>query len=192
MAAAPAVVPIISAVAAVIGAGVAAYSAYYNTVMSKYQAAMQEQQFRLQEAEMNRQFGLQVSQLGIQGKMQEMVFAAQEEQMALQTESEKINAIMMRVQGKAAEDSSLVEESQYKEKAKRVLASQAAAIGASGITFEGSPLLVMLESQKESEKDIMNLRRQREMTSWGFGQQARLRNIYAGGGAGQSLLTDFS
>jgi hypothetical protein len=43
------------------------------------------------------------------------------------------------------------------EEHRRILAAQRARYGASGLTFEGSPLIVQFESMKESEKELARI-----------------------------------
>jgi hypothetical protein len=63
-----------------------------------------------------------------------------------------------------------VEVGRHRRRAQLLLSSQRAAAGASGVQFEGSPLLVMAESAAEAEYDAQLIR---------YGGETRATNLYA-------------
>ena len=59
-------------------------------------------------------------------------------------------------------------------KHRRILASQRALYGAAGVTMEGSPLLVQIESLKESEEELARIR---QFGEYEASQQRRLGSM---------------
>lgn len=82
-----------------------------------------------------------------------------------------------------------VREEQQRLNAKRLLATQRSRIGASGVTMEGSPLLGMMETQAQYEKDLLNIRMG---TQWELSETLGRGKAYGEAGnvrAGTTLLT---
>ena len=81
---------------------------------------------------------------------------------------------------------------QIKEESRRILATQRARYGASGVTMEGSPLLVQLESARNAKLDEMMVRysgeKQARIMDW-EGKQAKTASYWK---AGNSILTGAS
>lgn len=88
---------------------------------------------------------------------------------------------------------------QEQEKQRRLLSSARARVGASGVEMVGSPLLAMMESQVQGEKDIANirkgyqweredLRQSQEDILYSGTQREKAANV----GVGTSLLTGLS
>ena len=91
------------------------------------------------------------------------------------------------------------EEDRLRRRSKRVLASQRASFGASGVTAEGSPLLVMQDSAAEAEIDALAIRysgsiQEARAKSQAAADRAEARAARRGGfaRAGTSLLTGVS
>ena len=82
-----------------------------------------------------------------------------------------------------------VREEQERERGRRLLATQRARMGASGIEYEGSPLLVQMESAAQLEKDLLNIRRGAQ---WDISETLFEGEQYARAGtrrAGTTILT---
>ena len=87
----------------------------------------------------------------------------------------------------------------YAEEARRRMATMRAGYAASGVTMEGTPLLVMMETAREVEKDIQRIKWGGEAQASAFEGEAGLQRMigkqaYQTGimGAGTSLLTGAS
>ena len=87
----------------------------------------------------------------------------------------------------------------YAEEARRRMATMRAGYAASGVTMEGTPLLVMMETAREVEKDIQRIKWGGEAQAAAFEGEAGLQRMigkqaYQQGimGAGTSLLTGAS
>ena len=111
----------------------------------------------------------------------------------------KYNERVAANQAQAAREAAALEADRAHDKNRRLLASQRARIGASGITTEGSPLLVMMDSAEQAALDEATIRYRGSLgaaaaTSEGvlqgfYGRQARRAGTI---GAGASLLTGVS
>ncbi len=111
----------------------------------------------------------------------------------------EINAARIDTQiGQTAEEARLKVE-QEQDKQRRLLSSAKARVGASGVTMEGSPLLAMMESQAQGEKDVANIKQnyqwqtdnlnlEKQDILYAGTQRQKAANI----GAGTSLLTGLS
>lgn len=77
---------------------------------------------------------------------------------AAQAEAAEFNAAVSEQEAKRARQAAAFEEQRVRDAARRVAGAQRAAIGASGIGFEGSPLLVMAETAEEAEIDALAVR----------------------------------
>lgn len=96
--------------------------------------------------------------------------------------AEKRQAYMLAEQARIREENE-------REKARRLLATQRARIGASGVTMEGSPLLNMMETQAQYERDLLNIR---QGYQWEISETLRRGEAYEETGearAGSTLLT---
>ncbi len=71
----------------------------------------------------------------------------------------QMQAASLTEQAAKTQEQANVKEEQEREKARKMLASQRARIGASGVTMEGSPLLGMMETQAQYEKDLVNIKK---------------------------------
>jgi hypothetical protein len=100
----------------------------------------------------------------------------------------------------AATNAAAVEMANRRERYQRLLASQRAAIGASGVTEEGSPLLVEMDSAEQAALDLARVRYSGELHSTAYTQEAQLEKFktragrqgtYVRGAAyGASILAD--
>ncbi len=81
---------------------------------------------------------------------------------------------------------------QEQDKQRRLLSAARARVGASGVEMEGSPLLAMMESQVQGEKDIANIRKDYNWQVQDTIYSGQQRQKAANTGAGTSLLTGFS
>jgi len=82
-----------------------------------------------------------------------------------------------------------IREDQERRKAKALLGRQRAAVGASGVTMEGSPLLTLMDTATEYEKDLLNIRRGAQYQigeTLAAGEQAQTASYYR---AGSTVLT---
>lgn len=62
----------------------------------------------------------------------------------------------------------------------RLQGEQRAAIGASGIEFQGTPLLILAETAREAELDVQSMRQASEQRQLALRDQAALREFEAG------------
>ena len=84
----------------------------------------------------------------------------------------------------------------HRKETQRLLGRQRALYGKSGVTFEGSPLLMMAETAAEGELDALMIKREGELRAQGYHSEATLsrmrgRAAQSAGyyGAGSTLLT---
>jgi hypothetical protein len=68
------------------------------------------------------------------------------------------NAAMAAYEGQIAQQQATFEEAQLRRRTKLQLARQRAAIGASGLALEGSPLLALEDTAAEAELDALSIR----------------------------------
>lgn len=78
------------------------------------------------------------------------------------------NAVLARQQ--AAED-----ERKFRSAMRTHIGDQRAAIGASGIQLEGSPMEVLQDTAARAEEDALNIRRQGDLKAYGFQSEAALQ-----------------
>lgn len=81
------------------------------------------------------------------------------------------------------------QEKLQREKARRLLATQAARVGASGVTLEGSPILNLMQTQEQYEKELANIRLG---TQWEISETLRRGKAYDEAGevrAGRTILS---
>lgn len=71
----------------------------------------------------------------------------------------EFNAAVAQNEAIQARQEAAFQESQHRKRARSLLASQRAAVGASGTSFTGSPLSIMADSAAEAEIDAMMIRR---------------------------------
>lgn len=86
----------------------------------------------------------------------------------------KYQSKIARNQAQAAKNAAEVAEQNRRERDRRIMAEQRALVGGSGLSTEGAPLLVMLDSAKEAELDAIRLRYGGSLQSGGFLDQAKL------------------
>jgi hypothetical protein len=110
--------------------------------------------------------------------------------------AQKQNAKVADYQATMAANAAKTKELQQRELDRRILASQRTKYAASGVTTEGSPLLVMMESQRQAELDAMRIRYGGEVEATGWRARSAYydtlsRQSMASGmiGAGRTLLT---
>jgi len=77
-------------------------------------------------------------------------------------------------QAQAAKNAAAVAEANRREQDRRIMAEQRALVGGSGLSTEGAPLFVMLDSAKEAELDAIRLRYGGTLQQGGFLDQAQL------------------
>lgn len=96
------------------------------------------------------------------------------------------NATVARQEARYAEATS-------RDRARRILGAGRAAVGASGVQLEGSPLDVLAQSAAEAEMDALAIRRSGQAQAAAYryqGRQAQLAGYF--GAAGTALLTGAS
>jgi hypothetical protein len=91
-----------------------------------------------------------------------------------QKEAGKYNAAVAENNAIAARNSAMLAEEDHREKSRRILATIRARSGASGTTMEGSPLLVLSDSARQSEIDALRIRYGGELEATGYKAQAGL------------------
>src|SRR5258705_515288 len=88
-------------------------------------------------------------------------------------------------QAAATQNAAQVAEQNRREQDRRIMAEQRALVGGSGLSTEGAPLFVMLDSAKEAELDAIRLRYGGSLQTGGFLDQAKLFE-YQGGQAARA------
>ena len=113
-----------------------------------------------------------------------------------QKEMADYNADLIKDQTKAEESRAKVEESRHREQLKKLIGTQRAMYGKSGVTTEGSPLLVMEETAAQGEIDALLIRQHGQARAAELSGERALvtmggRQAFYGGitRAGGSLLT---
>lgn len=116
-----------------------------------------------------------------------------------QASAANYNAAVAERDAQAAIDKAAYDEEIHREEVKSLLSKQRAAIGASGVDFKGSPLLVLLDTVEKGELDALAIRyggqieAERHMSSAAIsraqGSQAKTSSLL---GAGTSLLSGIS
>jgi len=77
-------------------------------------------------------------------------------------------------QAQAAKNAAEVAEANRREQDRRIMAEQRALVGGSGLSTEGAPLFVLLDSVKEAELDAIRLRYGGKLQEGGFLDQSAL------------------
>lgn len=98
------------------------------------------------------------------------------------------NAKIARNQAQAARDAASADAETKRRQYERVLASQRARFGASGVHAEGTPLLVMLESEEEAALDVARIRHGGAVASQGLEAEAKLHRFQGQQARRQSYL----
>ncbi len=116
-----------------------------------------------------------------------------------QRKASNYNADVADANARAAQDKAAYDEKMHKESVRKILASQRALYGKSGLSSEGSPLLVMEESTKAGEMDALAIRYGGDIAAAKERSSANLlrmqgKNIKTAGyiGAGSTLLAGAS
>ena len=82
-----------------------------------------------------------------------------------QYQSNKANADISKVQSKQAELNAAYNERRQREQSAQLMGEQAARYGASGVSMEGSPLMVMADQARQSELEALAIRNEGKMAS---------------------------
>lgn len=108
-------------------------------------------------------------------------------------------AKLSRLQAEAEDERASAEAGVIRRKARELFSTQRAAYAASGVRLEGTPLLVMADTIRESERDILNVYKQTDARKLAFLTQA---GVFEAAGkaaktasywnAGSTLLTNIS
>ena len=116
-----------------------------------------------------------------------------------QQDAANFNSAMANQQAKQARDVAKIKEENYREQVRRHMATMRAQYSASGVTMEGTPLMVMMDSAREAERDAQRIRYGGELESWAYEGESGLQKMigkqaYKAGmvGAGTSLLSGAS
>ena len=106
------------------------------------------------------------------------------------------NAAIAEADADAAKKKAAYDEQMHRERVKRILSSQRAAIGKAGISLEGSPLLAIEETERQGELDALAIRRGGDVQAARFRSEAVLSRMKGRAaakegtwGAGTTLLT---
>lgn len=109
------------------------------------------------------------------------------------------NAAVAEQDARAAKDKAEYDEKAHRENVRKILATQRALYGKSGLSMEGSPLLVMEDTEKQGELDALAIRYGGDVASARSRSEANLarmtgrNNAYAAKGgyiqAGSTLLS---
>lgn len=75
-----------------------------------------------------------------------------------QKKQAEANAQIAEADAKAAEQKAKYDEDLHRQRVRKILSSQRAAIGSSGVSVEGSPLLALEETAREGELDALAIR----------------------------------
>lgn len=112
-----------------------------------------------------------------------------------QAQAANYNKKVARNQAQAARDAAAIAGTNRQEELRRIMASQRARIGASGVTEEGSPLLVEMKSAEQAQLELARIRYAGETRSQAYQSEAILQGFYktkaeqaAYTGAGVALL----
>jgi hypothetical protein len=112
-----------------------------------------------------------------------------------QSQAANYNKKVARNQAQAARDAASIAASNRQEELRRIMAAQRARIGASGVTEEGSPLLVEMKSAEQGQLDLARIAYAGQTRSQAYQSEAILQGFYATRaeqaaqvGAGTSLL----
>ncbi len=107
----------------------------------------------------------------------------------------RYNSQVADIEAQQAKDAAAIQESNYREETRHRQAAARAARGATGVTTEGSPLLVLMDSAQQAELEAQRIKYGGEVAATGYQSQAAYQR-YAGRqaaqagayGAGVSLL----
>lgn len=100
----------------------------------------------------------------------------------------KYNAKVARNQAQSARDAANADAETQRRHYDRVLAAQRARYGASGVDTEGSPLLVMLDSEEEAALDIARVKHGGAVAAQGLEAEAQLQRYQGQQAKRQSYL----
>lgn len=121
---------------------------------------------------------------------------AASESAASQSDAANFNKRVALNQATAADNQAKLDEETHRRQTKALEASQRAALGTTGVTDEGSPLLVMADTAREAERGAQLIRYGGSLATAGYQSQAGLQGAYASSyrragqiGAGVSLLS---
>jgi uncharacterized protein involved in type VI secretion and phage assembly len=84
------------------------------------------------------------------------------------------NAQVAAADAAAAKESAAYEEKKHRIEAQKLQARQRARYAKAGVKFEGTPLMVMEESQAEAEEEALMIRRQGEVAAQRYWSQGRI------------------
>jgi len=87
--------------------------------------------------------------------------------------SNKANSEMSKVQAKQAKMNSAYDSRRAGEESARLMGEQAARFGASGVSMEGTPLLVMADQARQSELDALAIRNQGKQAAMAYKAEAQ-------------------
>jgi len=117
----------------------------------------------------------------------------------MQRKSAETSAALAERDASNARAAAQIKAENYQEEARRRMAKIRADYAAAGVTTEGTPLLVMMESAREAERDVQRIRWGGEAQASVYQGEAGLqrimgKNAYTQGvmGAGTSLLSGAS
>ena len=86
----------------------------------------------------------------------------------------KYSAKVSEMQAKTAKETAAYKEKRFRGRVERFKATQRVARAASGVTIEGSPMEVMLDSALQAEMDALLIRRGGEVKAIEYGERAKL------------------
>lgn len=119
------------------------------------------------------------------------LFAGSQQAAAAHTQAK-----LSKLQAEAEDERAASEAGAIRRKARELFSTQRAAYAASGVRLEGTPLLVMADTIRESERDILNIYKQADARKLAFltqadvfetaGKAARTASYW---NAGSTLLT---
>lgn len=100
-------------------------------------------------------------------------------QASAQSAAAKTNAEVARQNAIAATDQAAAEEARQRRIARQVQGAGRAAIGASGVSLEGSPLDILEQNAINEELDALNIRYRGQLASRGYGVEANQYSMEA-------------
>ncbi len=118
-----------------------------------------------------------------------MAYYGSQQQAQAQKRAGRLNAQDAEENARLAQERAAEDERQFKVSFRRDTGSNLAAIGASGVKREGSPLEVLQDNAASAERDVINIRRGGEAQRDSYLRQA---NIYRQTGNAQSNATQIS
>jgi hypothetical protein len=93
-------------------------------------------------------------------------------------EAEEENARILEDQAKAAQDKAAYDEELHRDRVKKLLKSQRALYGGSGVEMEGSPMMVQADTANQGEMDALAIRQGGNVTAAQYRSEANLRRMY--------------